>query len=82
VRYEVVRVLLPIALAVLLFVATRWIPSDAGVGGMAWKAGAAAALPALLWFGGFVRREEKDGLRRLLRDLIAFARGGSAPKNA
>lgn len=82
VRYEVARVLAPIVLAVGLYAASRWIPADAGLAGLAAKAAAAAALPAALWFGGFVRREEKEGLARLLRDLIAFARGRPAPKGA
>lgn len=80
VHYELVRVLVPLALAVLLFLATRWIPAEAGLAGWAAKGGAAAALPAALWFGGFVRREEKDGVRRMLGDLAAFARG-RAPAN-
>lgn len=74
VRYEIARVLVPLALGVGLYVATRWIPGDAGIAGWVAKGAAAAALPAALWFGGFVRREEKDGIRRMIRELAAFAR--------
>jgi len=75
VRYEIVRVLVPFALAVGLYLATRWIPADAGIAGWAAKGAAAAALPAALWFGGFLRSEEKDGIRRMLGEIVAFARG-------
>ena len=75
VRYEIVRVLMPFALAVGLYLATRWIPADAGIAGWAAKGAAAAALPAALWFGGFLRSEEKDGIRRMLGEIVAFARG-------
>lgn len=75
VRYEIARVLVPIVLGTGLYLATRWIPGDAGAAGWAAKGAAALALPAALWFGGFVRREEKDGLRRMIGDLAAFARG-------
>lgn len=80
VRYEIARVLVPLALGVGLYCATRWIPGDAGIVGWAAKGAAAAALPAALWFGGFVRRDEKDGVRRMFGDLLAFARG-RAPAN-
>jgi len=82
VRYEIARVLLPIALGVGLYVATRWVPADAGLLGWAAKGAAAAALPAMLWFGGFVRREEKEGVRRLFQDLAAFARRRSPANGA
>lgn len=69
VRYEIARVLLPLVLGVGLYLATLWIP------GWPAKAAAVAALPAALWFGGFIRREEKDGIRRLIGDLKTFACG-------
>jgi O-antigen/teichoic acid export membrane protein len=78
VRYEIVRVLVPPAIGVALFLATRGIPTSAGFPGWAAKAAAAAALPAILWFSGFVRREEKDGVRRMFGELAAFARGRSS----
>jgi O-antigen/teichoic acid export membrane protein len=69
VRYEIARVLAPFALGVGLYLATLWIP------GWPAKVASAAALPLILWFGGFVRREEKDGIRRMIGDLRAFACG-------
>ena len=82
VGYEIARVVLPLALGVALYLATRWIPGDAGLAGWAAKGAAAAALPAALWFGGFLRREEKDGARRMIGELWAFARGRASAKGA
>ncbi|MFN0006603.1 MAG: lipopolysaccharide biosynthesis protein [Planctomycetota bacterium] len=74
VRYEIARVLGPLAFGVGLYLATLYIPGDAGIAGWFAKAAAATALPVVLWFGGFVRREEKDGIRRMFGELAAFAR--------
>lgn len=65
--YEGLRVALPIGLACLLYAASRWIGDGSLAGTIAQKSALVLALPVILWFGGYLKAEEKDKIKAILR---------------
>lgn len=74
VGYETLRVLVPVALSVALFLVSRRVPADLGVVALAVKGALVLALPATLWAGGYLRPDEKVKIGDMLKELFARVR--------
>jgi O-antigen/teichoic acid export membrane protein len=73
--YETVRVLLPVALALLLYAASLQVPAAASPLGVAARSALVLALPAALWTCGYLRDTEKREIAAAVRGLAgAFRR--------
>lgn len=75
VGHETVRVLAPPAVAIALYGASCWIDAPVPVVAMAIKAGLVLALPGILWMCGYLKADEKDRLRDLVRKGRSAAGG-------
>ncbi|MBI5363334.1 MAG: polysaccharide biosynthesis C-terminal domain-containing protein [Planctomycetes bacterium] len=75
VGHETVRVLTPPAVGIALYAASCWIDAPAPVAAMTIKAGLVLALPGILWMSGYLKAEEKDKLRELVRKGRSAAGG-------
>jgi O-antigen/teichoic acid export membrane protein len=71
VRYEIARVIAPIALAVLLFLASRVAPIEQPVVALAVKSAVVLAFPGILWSSGYLNRAEKDKIKALTNEARA-----------
>jgi O-antigen/teichoic acid export membrane protein len=71
VRYEIARVLAPIALGVLLFAASRLAPVERPVAVIGVKAALVLAFPVILWSSGYLKGSEKDKIKDLTREARA-----------
>lgn len=65
-RYDALRVLVPIGLAVALYGAGRALPDGFGALALAGKLALVLALPGFLWTSGFLNPEEKDKIKAAL----------------
>ena len=79
VGYEIRRVVVPIVLSALLFLASQRIPADLGAAALAAKAALVLALPAILRAGGYLRPEEKAKIGQMRRDLVSRIRRPPGP---
>jgi O-antigen/teichoic acid export membrane protein len=70
VGYELSRVAVPIALAVVLFFASRMLPPWPFVGLVAAKLALVAAHPILLWLAGYLNPSEKDKIKAMSKEAL------------
>ncbi len=68
--YEIARVAVPIALAVLVYCASRWLPPWPLAGLVAAKLALIAALPILLWLAGYLNPGEKDKIKAMSKEAL------------